>query len=164
MEGGAQAPPSSFFELRGSGLANVLIIGEDRLERLRVARDHHAASRLHRGPFVALRADQQDWPTALILEITRSGAGHDSPLRRAEGGTLFVDEIERMDGDTQRLFLEFLRRARAEGPHDGGWAGRIAVGASCDPDALVAEGRFLPTLFDVLDKIRSNRARPAARR
>jgi DNA-binding NtrC family response regulator len=161
MEGGALAPPSSFLSPCSPGLANVLITGGDRMERLRVAREHHAASRLGRGPFVAIRADQSDLPGALILEITRSAGGHDTSLRRAEGGTLFLDEIERMDLDAQRLFLEFLCRARAEGAHDGGWAGRIAAGTSANTRSLVSAGRLLEELLDALDKVRTSPVRPA---
>lgn len=156
------APPSSFLASHTSGLANVLITGGDPLDRSRLAHEHHATSRLRRGPFVAVRADQSALPTALMLEVTRSASGHDTPLRRAEGGTLFLDEIERMDLDTQRLFLEFLRRARAEGPHDGGWAGRIAVGAASNLRALVTSGGFLADLLDALDKVRSSPARRLA--
>ena len=163
IEGGAQAPPSPFLSPAAFGLANELIAGGDRVERLTLARWHHDASRLRRGPFVAVRANRPEWPTALILEITRSAAGHDTLLRRAEGGTLFVDEIELMDADTQRMFFEFLRRARAEGPHDGGWAGRIAAGTALDPEALVAGGRFHAPLLDALDKIRTTPGRSLLR-
>jgi len=155
MQGGAKAPPSSFSRLRQPGLANLLISGGHRDERLRIAREYHETSRLRLGPFVATLGGQGDWASVLLHALTYTpAAGRDTPLHRAEGGTLFLDEIDRLNLEAQRLFFEFLRRGRSEGPRDSGWAGRIAAGATRDLGSLVARGLFLAPLHDALDKIR----------
>lgn len=155
IEGGAQAPPSSFLRLRQPGLANLLVTGGERDERVRVAREYHEASRLRMGPFVLASARDGDWTSTLLQALSATSTrGEDNPLLRAEGGTLFLDEMERLPMDAQRLFFEFLRRGRSDGAHDSGWAGRIAVGATADLGGLVASGRFLGPLQDALDKIR----------
>ncbi|MEO5619197.1 MAG: sigma 54-interacting transcriptional regulator [Candidatus Eisenbacteria bacterium] len=154
MEGGAQAPPSSFQRLRQPGLANLLITGGESGERARIAREFHAASWLRMGPFVMANARHVDWPAALLQALLRHTARVvDTPLLRAEGGTLLLDEIDHLSVDAQRLLFEFLRRGRSDRACDVGWAGRIAAGATGDLGVLVANGRFLAPLQDALDKI-----------
>ena len=155
IEGGANAPPSSFLRLRQPGLANLLITGGARTERAHIAREYHEASTLRMGPFVAASARQGDWTSTLLQALTPAASlGNDTPLLRAEGGTLFLDEIDHLDLDAQRLLFEFLRRGRSDSARDAGWAGRIAAGAGVDLGARVEQGRFLAPLQDALDKIR----------
>lgn len=156
-EGGAPAPPSRLLRLGNPGLANLLVQGADGAERFRVAREFHEAGRLRRGPFVATSARVEDWPHVFFRAL--SGEIHlrsTCPLAAAEGGTLFIDEIEALDRDAQRLMLEFLHRGRSAGAHDSGWAGLIAVGTADDLGWRAARGEFLPALYDSLDKIRVN--------
>ena len=155
LRGGAVAPPSRFRKLRGLGLANLLVTGGSRAQREHVAREFHSASRLRRGPFVASNAAEAGWAEALLRSISGEPAGETAdPLHQAEGGTLFIDEVEGLSPDLQRLLLEFLWRGRSESADDGRWAGRIAAGCSTDPTSLIASGRFLAPLHDTLDKLR----------
>jgi DNA-binding NtrC family response regulator len=137
-------------------LVNLLVIGGDEADRLQIATTFHLESRLHRGPLVAARAPE-DSPR-IIAAILRSLKGA-VPLSRdllhaSEGGTLFLDRIERLAKEEQRLLLEFLSRGRSEPSTQLGWAGRLAVGASTDLELLCEDGRFLASLYDALDKIR----------
>lgn len=161
MRGGAKAPPPSFLRLPRPGLSNLLILGGDPADRERVAREFHAASPLARGPFITIRAPREDVSEALMPYLVHAPTGAASTLRRAEGGTLLLDDIDRLDFDAQRLFFEFLRRGRAERPEHTGWAGRIAVGSSRDLRRLAVRGAFLAPLFDTLDKIRIDLGPPA---
>ncbi len=163
MQGGAKAPPSSFPGRGRPGLSNLLVTGGEVEDRFLIAREYHESSRLRQGPFVAVRAGQAEFSVALLGRLTRARGAVGDPFHRAEGGTLFVDEIETLELETQRLFLEFLRRGRSEGPDDSGWAGRVAVGASRELGPLVAAGRFLAPLHDALDKIRIDLGPPEGR-
>ncbi len=156
-EGGAPAPPSRLFRLANPGLANLLVQGSDAVDRFRVAREFHEAGRLRGGSFVAASSRGETWTEIFFRALSGQPSVHSGcPLRAAEGGTLFIDEIESLDRDAQRLMLEFLNRGRATGARDSGWAGLIAVGASDDLGWRAAHGDFLPALYDSLDKIRVN--------
>lgn len=151
--GGALAPPSRLY--RNPGFANLLVQGADPGERFRVAREFHDAGRLRGGPFVATSARGEAWTEVFFRALSGQSAVHaNCPLRASEGGTLFIDEIESLDRDAQRLMLEFLNRGRSAGARDSGWAGLIAVGASDDLGWRAVHGDFLPALYDSLDKIR----------
>ena len=138
-------------------MANLLVAGAHAADRVQVAREFHESSRLRRGPFVVASARSQDW--TLVFFRALSGQPRidlSSPLAAAESGTLFIDEIEALPHDAQRLMLEFLNRGRSVGARDSGWAGLIAVGSADDLGWRVARGEFLPALYDSLDKIRVN--------
>lgn len=153
--GGATAPPSRFRKLRGLGLANLLVTGGSRAERERVAREFHSASRLRRGPFVAASAAAASWAETLLRTISGGPARESADLlHQAEGGTLFIDDVDGLSPDLQRLMLEFLWRGRSESADDGRWAGRIVAGCGKDLNSLIATGRFLAPLHDTLDKLR----------
>ena len=153
--GGAQAPPSRLFRLTNPGLANLLVTGSDAAERYRVVREFHENGRLRQGPLVSTSARGENW-IGVFYRALSGDASAASPLQAAEGGTLFMDEIELLDHDAQRLMLEFLNRGRAQNARDPGWAGLIAAGASRDLEWRVADGTFLVALYDSLDKIRVN--------
>lgn len=152
--GGATAPPAPFSALRASGLANLLVTGGVREERERIARTFHDSSRIRGGPFVSADATRPSWPALLLRAL--SGSLHQDPdddFRRSDGGTLFLDGVDRLSHECQRLLLEFLLRGRSESARDGRWAGRIVAGSGTDLRALVARGRFLAPLHDTLDKL-----------
>jgi DNA-binding NtrC family response regulator len=137
-------------------LVNLLLIGGDESDRLGIAARFHLESRLRGGPMVVARAPK-DSPR-IAASILRSLHGDlprsDDVLHSSEGGTLFLDRLDLLARDDQRLLLEFLTRGRADYSPELGWAGRLAAGAPCDLETLCEEGRFLPALFDALDKIR----------
>ena len=142
--------------MRRPTLTNLLVIGRDEAERLRVASGFHLESSLRGGPFVAARAPE-DSPrvTAAIIRSLRGSVPRTGDLLQAsEGGTLFLDRVDRLAIEEQRLLLEFVTRGRSEISSQLGWSGRLAVGTDLDLERLCDRGRFLPPLYDALDKIR----------
>ena len=137
-------------------LVNLLLIGGDEIDRLEVATRFHHESRLGRGPLISARApeDSPRLGRAILRALHRGIPRPDDVLHASEGGTLFLDRLDLLGRDEQRLLLEFLTRGRADYSPEYGWAGRLAAGSACDLETLCAEGRFLPALLDALDKIR----------
>jgi len=150
----ATTKPASRLSL---SLAHLLVVGGSADERLRVAKLVHDESALRLGPFVSLdcaseepklREALSDW-----LQIAGSApAAH--PLWSAERGTLYLDSIGRLSQETQVQLLAFASRDLSASSRDHRGAARLMVGNDEDPWDLVAQGRFLPQLADVLDKIR----------
>jgi DNA-binding NtrC family response regulator len=99
------------------------------------------------------------------LESWLSGASPgESPrlLNRLEHGSLFLDEIEALGMETQRLLLEFLRRnddgAEAEdaggSPTRESWQGQLITGSERSLLGAVKEGRFDSNLALRLERVR----------
>lgn len=134
------------------------MVGGSADERLAVARAVHGESVLRLGPFVALdcATEEPKLRDALghWLEFTGCATAAHS-LWSAERGTLYLESVGRLSADAQQQLLEFAARDfLSSSGRDRRGAGRLAVGCDEDPWDLVAEGRFLPQLADVLDKIR----------
>jgi two-component system C4-dicarboxylate transport response regulator DctD len=152
-------PPAELLRLHRHSLINLLVLRGAAAERAHVANAFHRESPLRLGPFVTIRCDRDEPRLRAALEGSLSGVERDptgNPLRASEGGTLFLDAVEGLPLDTQRLLLGFLSRQSAastagEAP---AWAGRLAVGAATDLAREVESGRFLPALYDCIDKIR----------
>ncbi|MCX5800612.1 MAG: sigma 54-interacting transcriptional regulator [Candidatus Eisenbacteria bacterium] len=142
-------------------LPNVLVIGSDGARRKWVARMFHAASFQNKGAFTVLRCKNgSQGPKSeflnLFFALTRDG---ECPCSRTStllwGRTLFIDEVEQMDSQGQRLCLEFLKqlqRFKNERPGEVGL--RVIAGVSKDLSDSVTQGSFLPGLLDLLDKVR----------
>jgi len=81
-----------------------------------------------------------------------------NPVLAAWGGTLHLDVVERLDHETQRLLLCLVHQLQS----DQAGALRLSAGASSALEDAMAEGRFLPSLYDGLDKIRFELDRPVA--
>jgi len=145
--------------LHRRSLTHLLLMGGTAADRACLALAFHRASPLRRGPFLQVKGDrdgarlQRSFQSALL---TTDGVAPDDLLRAAEGGTLFVDRVEKLSLATQGLFLRFLDRlSPAEcGEVPAVWLGRITVGSVAPLESAVATGRFLPALFDCLDKVR----------
>jgi len=92
----------------------------------------------------------------LFLALTRNA--HNAGLRKLplfSGGTLFIDEIEHMDLQAQRLCLEFLKqlqRKKNETPCEVRL--RVVAGTNRDISEVTARGLLIPGLLDLLDKVR----------
>src|SRR5262249_15356737 len=152
------ALPARLISFHRASLVNVLVLGGFPGERTAIVRAFHEDSRLRRGPFVTVRAgiDSAQLAASLMAQLgLTSRRSFDSDLFSAsEGGTLFLDDIERLPLETQRLLIEFLSHGRSEHAADSGWAGRLAAGSSKDLEVLSACGEFHEPLLDALDKIR----------
>ena len=152
-------PPAELIRLHRHSLIHLLVLRGAAAERAHIANAFHRESPLRLGPFVALRCDRDETRLQAALRGSLAGADRDlgeNPLRASEGGTLFLDGVERLSLETQRLlvgFLSGLSSANSSGEALA-WAGRLAVGSAADLAGEVEAGRFLPSLYDSIDKIR----------
>lgn len=148
-------------ERNSDSLPNVLVIGGDGTSRELVANMFHASSFQTKGTFTVLRCRKgSQGPKSeflnLFFALTRNGGCRSSRTSESlSGGTLFIDEVEQMDLQGQKICLEFLKqlqRLRNERPGEVGL--RVVAGVSRDLSRVVAQGGFLPSLLDLLDKVR----------
>jgi DNA-binding NtrC family response regulator len=117
----------------------------------------HARSARARGPFIVadLRSGADGLGDAALFGWKRgafTGAVADSrgAVAQAEGGTLFIDEIDKLDLTAQGRLLRLLeeRRYRAIGEERERTADvRFIVGTNADLEGAVSQGRFLRDLY-----------------
>ena len=101
--------------------APVLLVGEPGSGRGALARYLHDASPRHEQPFVAVAAGTWSEGTAdqQILGADTPAGPESGALERAQGGTLFIGELEDASPEAQRLLLgvleqgSFVRQGRA---------------------------------------------------
>ncbi len=156
--GAAARPPASLLRLHRHSLSNVLVVGGTDIQRLDVARAFHRASPVRGGPFVAVDC-AQDHATvwrALQLWLGSDEPPAANPLAECECGTLFLDSIELLPQESQRLLLALTRRLELawEGAASPRGPLRLAAGNADDLAEAVEQRRFSAALFDSLDKIR----------
>ena len=150
-------PPDRLVRRHRHSLTNALILGGSSSTRAEWARAFHLESPLRLGIFVCLdcRHDEPRLRDALSGWLAATPST-DPTLIAVQHGTLFLDSIECLSIESQRLLLELAaappsERGRTE------WApsvGRLICGGT---EQLVRgrdEGRFMLELFDALDKIR----------
>lgn len=147
-------------EQNSNFLSNVLVMGCDRKRRELVARMFHAAMQ-KRSVFTMVRCDRESKrPNGELLDLflaltrnTKSPRSRTSEL--LSGGTLFIDEVDCMDQDGQRICLEFLKQLqRVKRERPGEVELRVIGGISKDLNEAMARGGFLTSLLDQLDKVR----------
>ena len=156
---GQPSPSAHLIRLHRHSLTNVLVIGGTAARREQVARSFHRESPLRGGAFAGVDCtlDEENLRIAL-LEWVGPAAEEPAvnPLSTAEHGTLFLDSVDRLPLETQRLLLALARRLLGEpSPNaDAPCPGRLVVGNPRPLVAAVSEGRFLAPLYDALDKVR----------
>lgn len=148
-------------ERNSDSLSNVLVIGSDGGRRELVAQMFHSASFRNRGVFTALKCNTEPQRLtgeflSLFFALTRDG---ESPGSRTSellsGGTLFIDEVEQMDPECQRICLEFLKQLQRQKKERPGAIGlRIVAGVGRALSQAMSQGGYLPSLLDLLDKVR----------
>lgn len=139
----------------------MLVVGGTAERRDQVARAFHQESPLRAGAFVRADCARDEEPLRVVLEEwtatnpspVETGT---NPFRPAEHGTLYLDPVERLSADTQRLLLALARRLHGEpvGQADRPCAGRLVTGNPRGLAEAVSEGRFIAALYDALDKVR----------
>lgn len=160
--GATMAPIVRLAEVFAAEDETLLLCGETGTGKSRLARWCHARSSRHRGPFEVL--DLLGVPAetqAGELFGWRKGAftgavgDHDGAVRRAEGGTLFIDEVDKLSLDAQAMLLRLLEE-KTWRPLGGAGAARRAdvrfiVGTNVDLGAAVAAGGFRSDLLYRID-------------
>ena len=133
-------------------IVSALVIGKSAGERESVARALHRANREADGPFLKVAAPQEEGLLKQSLEGWLQGTSTgESPrlLDRLENGSLFLDQIEALGSESQRLLLEFLEE-EAKQP----WKGQLITGSEVSLRGAVKEGRFDSNLALRLERVR----------
>jgi MoxR-like ATPase len=135
----------------------LLLTGPTGAGKSRMARFCHARSRRADGPFETVDLLSVP-PTMQAAELfgwrrgafTGADRDHDGYVARAQGGSLFLDEIDKLSLDAQASLLRLLetRRYRPLGhTSDRDADVRFLVGTNADLRAAVSEGRFREDLY-----------------
>ncbi len=151
-------------ELAAQSTVTVLVEGETGVGKELVARSLHAMGPRRRGPFVAV--DCGALPASLVESelfghvrgaFTGAASARTGAFTRADGGTLYLDELDGVPLDVQARLLRAIeeRRVRpvgsdAEHPVDL----RLVASSRRDLRELVAEGAFRPDLYYRLSVVR----------
>jgi DNA-binding NtrC family response regulator len=142
-----------------SSRAAVLLEGEPGTGKERIARAIHAAGGRRAQRFEVVHgATLQESRIGAVL-FGAAGEGPDdgaARVRLAEGGTLLIDDIDRVPPDVQLKLLRLLQERVIEGP-DGGPLRvdvRLIATTARDLTAEVAAGRFRADLLQRLSAVR----------
>lgn len=156
--GETMAPIVRFLRAFAAEDETLLVRGETGTGKSRIARWIHAHSTRRDAPFEVL--DLLSVPEATQMgelfgwkrgAFTGAIKDHRGFVARADGGTLFIDEIDKLSMETQAALLTLLedRRYRVLGD-DGGLQTanvRFVVGTNIDLQEAVADGRFREDLY-----------------
>jgi DNA-binding NtrC family response regulator len=136
-------------------MTNVVILHGSHAGREQVALELHAASPGLPGPYFKFDCvHEQDLLGAALRDWIAECDGSEEPSFLTERlGTLFLDEIEFLSDDCQRLLLIFVKRlAEMTAARERRPIGRVIAGSTIDLEKEVEAERFLPQLFDALNK------------
>jgi DNA-binding NtrC family response regulator len=137
----------------GRGAA-ALVVGRSAAERESVARALHRAHRGADGPFLKVQCAQEEPLLKQALESWLAGSsqgGSPRLLDRLEHGSLFLDQVEALGSESQKLLARFLERYD-EDPE--GWQGQLITGSEDSLHGAVKEGRFDMNLALRLERVR----------
>jgi DNA-binding NtrC family response regulator len=151
--------PKPLLQLLRRSPITVFVVGGTADQREQAARRLHLESIVRDGPFVRVDCERDEEPLRAALEGWLAGAPGEparDPVTRASGGTLFLDSIERLSAESQRLLLGLALQRKERGSYPGRprWAARLIVGNPRELAPALAEGRFHVALFDLLDQFR----------
>ena len=142
--------------------ASVLVVGESGTGKELVARGLHNWGTHADGPFVDLRCAGLE-EQVLEAELFGAEAGalegaprRDGALTRADGGTVFLDEVGELPASLQIKLLRFMQDGKFErlGSEQSESAGvRIVAATDRDLHEDVAAGRFRDDLYYLLNVI-----------
>lgn len=141
----------------------VLIEGESGTGKGLAARSIHAASARKTGPFVTLDCGDihdAEFETELLAytsDVLAEGNEENSKMVEcAQGGTLFLEEVEALLPQAQDALLRFLQsqqRNAAEVSDEGAQDVRIIASCNRNLSALVAKGAFSQDLYSQLGRM-----------
>ena len=121
--------------------ASVTLVGESALVRAQIARQIHEQSKSH-GPFVKITCYERVYGAIDIF----SSQQYENSVRLLNGGTLFLDRIDRLSKSSQQTLLSMLRN-KAIGQEQQSKRGldfRLLAGALPSSNT---EARVLPELW-----------------
>jgi two-component system NtrC family response regulator len=135
----------------------VMLLGETGTGKSLLARAIHAASAHAAGPFVIIECAAMD-PKLVAADLFGSGEEAGAPganegagaFERAEGGTLFLNELCELPLELQPRLLRVLESRsvrRGGGTGDRPVDARILAASQADPKQRVAEGRLRGDLY-----------------
>ncbi len=140
----------------------LLLLGETGTGKSRIARWCHARSERRDGPFEVL--DLLGVPEETQMgelfgwrrgAFTGAVSDHKGFVARARGGTLFIDEVDKLSPKAQAGLLRLLEERTYRVLGDSGPAQqanvRFVVGTNADLPALVEDGAFREDLYYRLD-------------
>jgi two-component system, NtrC family, response regulator HydG len=120
----------------------VLLVGETGSGKERAARALHAESDRATRPFVAVRCGSLP-PEQLGAELFGTRDGHPGALEEAEGGTVYLDQVERLTSEHQARLLEVLQESyvrRIGDPRSIPVDVRIVAATTHDPGQWTTHG------------------------
>ena len=136
----------------GRGVA-ALVIGKSAGERESVARALHRAHHGADGAFLRIQGAQEEPLFRQAIESWFSGPSTEASPRlldRLQQGSLFLDQVEALGTDSQKLLLEFLDREETS----VAWKGQLITGSERSLHGAVKEGRFDENLALRLERVR----------
>lgn len=157
---GALPPlPKPLLQLLRRSPITVFVMGGTAEQREQAARKLHQESIVHDGPFVRVDVSEEQAGLHQALVSWLAGTPGDlatDPVARANGGTLYLESIEQLSGESQRLLvgLGLQRKERGSYPGRPKWAARLIVGNERDLTPARREGRFDVALHDLVDQFR----------
>lgn len=135
----------------------LLLRGPTGTGKSHLARWCHAQSHRRHAPFVVVHlhalpdglreGELFGWRRGAFTGATRD---HEGAVQRAEGGTLFIDEVDKLPLATQAGLLRLIEDRRYQAMGDGRERVanvRVMVGTNAPLEAEVAAGRFLEDLY-----------------
>jgi len=132
------------------------VTGGGEREREAMARAFHRASLLRHRPFLALDCGHDESILRRALQgwlLPAIGGPQPNPLHDVEGGTLFLDRLERLSRPVQQQLLELVHHIRGGHEAVSNLPARLAAGSAALLLDDSPEG-ITPELLDCLDKIR----------
>jgi DNA-binding NtrC family response regulator len=138
------------------GLVPVVVLHGTAAERDQIARVFHRDSPVRNGRIVRVEVPKEEERLNASLQAWMSGARRASeadPLHVSERGTLFLDGVGALTPEGQRALLMFVGTEGSPGAAFG-WSGRIVAGDPGDVLGAVESGRFDPTLYHALERVR----------
>lgn len=120
----------------------VLLVGETGTGKERAARALHAESDRATRPFVAVRCGSLA-ADRLGVELFGERDGHAGAFEEAEGGTVYLDQVERLSSEHQARLLEVLQESyvrRMGDPRSIPVHVRVVASTTHDPAQWTADG------------------------